>query len=145
MQQTSSWYDYKTHKEILNIKFFSKIPLAVEISGVTGLDRLYAFMIVAELQKFFSTLQKGVMKDNSWIEMLSNFDKQISSNFTVQNAKAFYQKHNERCTKVWPQILDWVLKIGNLQILRKHISYQLNTLCKFNSKNLESSLRTLNE
>lgn len=145
VQQTTSWYDYKTHKELLNIKFFKKISASVETSGVTGLDRLYAFMIVADLQKFFGTLQKGILKDNSWIEMLTSLDKDLSSSFTVSNASKFYQGYTVRCTKVWPQILDWVLHIGNLQLLRKHIAYELNTACKFNSKNLESSLRAVNE
>lgn len=56
VQQNTSWYDFKTHKEILNIKFFSKITSAISPAGVTGLDRMYAFMIVSELQKFLGKL-----------------------------------------------------------------------------------------
>lgn len=129
----------------MNIKFFSKISEAVETSGITGLDRLYAFMIVADLQNFLGNLQKGILKDNSWTEMLANMDKELSATFTIPNATKFYQNYTIRCIKVWPQILEWVLHIGHLQLLRKHIAYQLNTSCKFNSKNLESSLRAMNK
>lgn len=145
MQQSTSWYDYKTHKQILNIKFFSKVTAAIDPAGVTGLDRLYAFMIVAELQKFIGNLQKGVLKDNSWAEMLTGFNTELESSQMISNPLKFYQNYNSRCVKVWPQILDWILRIGHLQLLRKHLSYELNTSCKFNCKNLESSLRTLNE
>ncbi|GLV32181.1 Strumpellin [Carabus blaptoides fortunei] len=145
VQQSTSWYDFKTHKEILNIKFFSKITSAISPAGVTGLDRMYAFTIVSELQKFLGNLQKGVLKDNSWLEMLTSMNNELENSTVVSNPTKLYTGYNTRCSKVWPQILEWVLRIGHLQLLRKHLAYELNTSCKFNSKNLESSLRTLNE
>lgn len=47
--------------------------------------------------------------------------------------------------RIFQQLADVVVLIGTLQILRKHISYQLNTSCKFDSAHLESSLRSMNE
>lgn len=166
VEQSTSWYDYKTHKEIINIKLFSKISAAISPAGLIGLDRLFAFMIVSLFQKFLGrspktdylikkkqliyffvkgNLQKGVLKDNSWLEMLTTMHTELQTNEIVVNPSKFYQNFNNRCVKVWPQILDWTLRIGHLQLLRKHVAYELNKSCKFNCKNLESSLRTLNE
>lgn len=41
-------------------------------------------------------------------------------------------------------MLNGVLDVGQKQIWRQHIAYELNTNCKFNS-NLESSLRAFND
>lgn len=46
----TAWYDVKTHNEVINMKFFSKITNSVGTAGLTGLDRLFSFMIVTELQ-----------------------------------------------------------------------------------------------
>lgn len=50
-----------------------------------------------------------------------------------------------KMSKSSQQITDVLVLIGTLQIIRKHIAYQLNTSCKFDSAHLEASLRTLNE
>lgn len=50
-----------------------------------------------------------------------------------------------RAQKMWPDVLDAVLKVGQLQLIRKHIFYELHTGCKFDSKHLASTLETMNE
>lgn len=47
--------------------------------------------------------------------------------------------------KTLQQLSETIVLIGTLQLLRKHIAYQLNTSCKFDSAHLEASLRTMNE
>lgn len=37
--------------------------------GLTGLDRLFSFMIVKELQLFVNQLMKVVTKDKLWLEV----------------------------------------------------------------------------
>lgn len=51
LDQTSTWYDIKSHKPILNKKIIGLIASAIEIAGLVGLDRLFSFMIIAALQK----------------------------------------------------------------------------------------------
>lgn len=48
-EQTTAWYDYKTNDEIINIRFYSNIIKSISICGLTGLDKLIGFMIVAEI------------------------------------------------------------------------------------------------
>jgi len=49
-EQTTAWYDYKTSEEIIELRFYSKITNSINVCGLTGLDKLIGFMIVAELK-----------------------------------------------------------------------------------------------
>lgn len=49
-EQTTAWYDYKTNDEIIELQFYSNITNSINICGLTGLDKLFGFMIVAELK-----------------------------------------------------------------------------------------------
>lgn len=60
------------------------------------------------------------------------------------NPARWYSQHWSRAQKVWPQILDWILKVGQMQLLRKHISYELNVACRFDSKHLAAALNNMN-
>jgi hypothetical protein len=53
IEHMTAWYDLKTHNEVITLKFFSKITKSVGTAGLTGLDRLFSFMIVTELQVCF--------------------------------------------------------------------------------------------
>ncbi|XP_047110859.1 LOW QUALITY PROTEIN: WASH complex subunit 5 [Schistocerca piceifrons] len=146
IEQKTAWYDMKTHNEIMNIKSFSKITRSVGTAGLTGLDRLFSFMIVTELQNFVNSLQRGILKDKGWLDVFSVVSKGLSPNTdTVSNPGRFYSQYTSRAQKVWPQILEWVLKVGQMQVIKKHIAYELNISCKFESKNLASALQAMNE
>ncbi|XP_067001738.2 WASH complex subunit 5 [Anabrus simplex] len=146
IEQMTEWYDVKTRNEVINLKFFSKITKSVGTAGLTGLDRLFSIMIVTELQNYLNALQKGVLKDKNWLEMFTSVSKGLSPTTSlVRNPTRFYTQYTSRAQKVWPQILDWILKVGQMQLLRKHIAYELNISCKFNSKFLAAALQTMNE
>lgn len=61
------------------------------------------------------------------------------------NALKTYQTYINRCTKIWSEFLENALLVGQLQLIRNLIAFHLNKSCKFNAKNLESSLRSLNK
>ncbi|CAG2056387.1 unnamed protein product [Timema podura] len=146
VEHMTAWYDLKTHNEVINIKFFSKISKSVGTAGLAGLDRFFCFMIVTELQNFLNTLQKGVLKDKAWLDMFTDMSKGLSPNTTlISNPARFYIQYTSRAQKVWPQILEWTHKVGQLQVLRKNIAYELNTSCKFDSKHLAGTLQTMND
>ncbi|PSN50014.1 WASH complex subunit 5 [Blattella germanica] len=145
VEHMDAWYDLKTHNEIINLKFFAKITKSVGTAGLTGLDRLISFMIVIELQNYLNALQKGVLKDKAWLDMFASVSKELTPNNLISNPSRFYSQYTSRAQKVWPQILDRVLKIGQMQLLRKHIAYELNTSCKFDSKHLASALQAMNK
>ncbi|KAL0270980.1 UNVERIFIED_CONTAM: hypothetical protein PYX00_008233 [Menopon gallinae] len=146
LEETATWYDLKTKNEIINIKFFSKITKSVQTPGLMGLDRLLSFMIASELQNFFRTLDKEIFRDKIWLQMFSDISKSLSPNVDlISNPAKFYVQQTSRVSKVWPHILDWTLKIGQMQLLRTHIAYELSTSCKFESPNLTFALEAFNE
>nr|CAD7394522.1 unnamed protein product [Timema cristinae] len=130
-------------REIIRITDPNK---SVGTAGLAGLDRFFSFMIVTELQNFLNTLQKGVLKDKAWLDMVTDVSKCLSPNTTlISNPARFYVQYTSRAQKVWPQILEWTHKVGQLQVLRKNIAYELNTSCKFDSKHLAGTLQTMND
>lgn len=145
MDLKGAWYERKTHKEITTARIFSKIREAIGPAGLVGLDKLYSFMILAELQGIVKQIQKQILDDKSWLETMSSLTKELADTTNIPNANKFYNNIISKFSKVWPKYLEWILAIGHKQILRQHIAYELNSSCKFNANNLESSLRTFNE
>ncbi|KAL5022673.1 hypothetical protein ScPMuIL_001828 [Solemya velum] len=62
---------------------------------------------------------------------------------TAQPQKVYGQAIS-KTVKIWPPFLDVILKVGQLQLLRKQIAHELNTSLKFDSKFLASALQTVN-
>lgn len=121
--------------EIVNTKTFSKLNEAVGVVGLHGLDTLYAFMIKNQLQ----TIQQ-ILKTNQ-DKLVTGHLEAIDLTQLPKEVEQIIVKGN----RTFQLLTDVVVLIGTLQIIRKHISYQLNTSCKFDSAHLESSLRTMNE
>ncbi|XP_050401033.2 WASH complex subunit 5 isoform X1 [Patella vulgata] len=145
IDQMKAWYDAKTKQEVANRTLFQQIHRAVGSFGLTGLDRLLCFMIVKELQTFKMYLQRGVARDKMWLELLSYYTKILQPLAgTVSQPQKVYSQAISKTAKLWPMYLDIINKVGQMQLLRRQIAYELNTSCKFDSKFLASSLQTLN-
>lgn len=124
----------------------SKINECIEPAGLVGLDKLYSHMIKSNLETLINSLQNIVSNDNALTEVTVSITNQASTlSPSLSQPIKLYSNFISKFTKIAPKILDSVLAIGQKQIIRKYIAFELNTSCKFNSKNLESSLRTMNK
>lgn len=56
-----------------------------------------------------------------------------------------YQKHCSKFQKILPTILDSIMRIGQLQIIRKQIFFELEVSCKLNARNLFDCLEAMNK
>ncbi|KAH8347596.1 hypothetical protein KR067_007669, partial [Drosophila pandora] len=56
----------------------------------------------------------------------------------------YYQGYTQRWLKVWPTLLDWVLSMGQKQLLRQQIAGELNFSSKCEAKLLANTAETLN-
>ncbi|XP_050425351.1 WASH complex subunit 5 isoform X2 [Adelges cooleyi] len=145
-EQTTAWYDYKTNEEIINIRFYSCITNSIGICGLTGLDKLIGFMIVTELKKVIDYLQTNVVKDKDWLYTLGTIAKDLTVNDgDISNPLKMHQKHYTKIQKLFPPILESIMKIGQLQIIRKQIFFELEVSCKLNAKNVFDCLDTMNK
>lgn len=48
--QLRTWYDSKTHTEVLSSSVMGTVESSISTAGLTGVDKLLAFLIVTELQ-----------------------------------------------------------------------------------------------
>lgn len=142
----SSWYDYKSHKQLLHMNVMTQIIESVEPAGMVGLDKLYCHMIKSDLETLVNSLQHSISNDKAMSDIVNAVNKEASSSSaTIPQPLKFYNNHVSKFLKATPKVLDLVLAIGQKQIIRRYIAFELNSSCKFKSKNLESALRTMNE
>lgn len=124
----------------------SKINESIGPAGLVGLDKLYSHMIKSDVEQFISSLEHNMSTEKTVIEILTTFNSESDTgSATIAQPLKFYNGYTGKFVKVSTKFLDWILCVGQKQIIRKHIAYELSSSCKFNSKNLESSLRTMNE
>ncbi|KAJ8983481.1 hypothetical protein NQ317_014940 [Molorchus minor] len=145
LDQTLTWYDIKTRKPIFDKETIASITSSIEVAGLVGLDRLFSFMIITALQKLSGYLQNKNVSTNTWTNVLTSIQNEFKQSKDMQNPLKVYQTYINRSTKIWPEFLENALLVGQLQLNRNLIAFHLNKSCKFDAKNLESSLRSLNK
>ncbi|CAI9726515.1 WASH complex subunit 5-like [Octopus vulgaris] len=145
VDQMKAWYDLKSKQEIVNRLLFQKLQKAVGSFGLNGLDRLISFMIVQELQQFNMLLHKSVLRDKGMVEMISTLSKSLNPIRSLVNQPyKVYSQALTKAVKLWPSFMEIILKVGQMQLLRRQIANELNNSCKFDSKILASALQTMN-
>ncbi|XP_076661736.1 WASH complex subunit strump [Halictus rubicundus] len=144
IEHSLAWYDLKTQAEVLNYKIFSKIVEAIGTPGLTGLDKLISFYIVTELDSMIRYIERN-LRNKTWASTLDYFEPILNSSDVFKgNMPKLHTAVATHANKFCPQLLEWVLKIGHYQLLKKKIAYELNTTCKFEAKHMEAALQTLN-
>ncbi|XP_038118997.1 WASH complex subunit 5 [Culex quinquefasciatus] len=141
----TTWYDPKSHKPLLTNKFAARVNETFGPPGLVGLDKLYSFLVTAELENFLVTIARKLQHEPSWYDALDNVESELQKVDYVELPGKTYANLTTTFTRIWPQLQDWILKIGQKQILRTHVAFELNCSCKLKSTKLESSLRALND
>eukprot|EP00004_Rigifila_ramosa_P027670 TRINITY_DN9095_c0_g1_i1.p1 TRINITY_DN9095_c0_g1~~TRINITY_DN9095_c0_g1_i1.p1 ORF type:complete len:1142 (+),score=349.87 TRINITY_DN9095_c0_g1_i1:288-3428(+) len=127
----SAWID-RDGREIVGIRTFSLLQMAVGIFGLTGLDKLLCFMIVTDLQRFVAVHQKQIAK--LFGPLLKKLSEELDPPTSVpRSANKLYSACLDKMKKLWPILLDYVIKIGQRQLLRKMVANELNFSCKLDS------------
>uniref|UniRef100_A0A8C9F6P8 WASH complex subunit 5 n=1 Tax=Pavo cristatus TaxID=9049 RepID=A0A8C9F6P8_PAVCR len=137
IDQMNTWYDVKTHQEVTSSRLFSEIQDTLGTFGLNGLDRLLCFMIVKELQNFLSMFQKNVLRDRTVQDTLKALMNAVSPlKGIIANSNKVYSAAIAKTQKIWTAYLDSIMKVGQMQILRRQITNELNYSCRFDSKHL---------
>ncbi|KAG8184568.1 hypothetical protein JTE90_007684 [Oedothorax gibbosus] len=145
IDQSTTWYDFKTHSEIVTLKLFSLIQKSIGTPGLTGLDRLLSFMIVTELQGIIRSYERLIWGDKSWQEALRNLHSALNPNSKLINQPLRVYGATISKAGKYTRLTEMLMKIGQMQLLRRRIAYELNTSCKFDSKHLAGALEGINE
>nr|XP_056710522.1 WASH complex subunit 5 [Euleptes europaea] len=146
IDQLNTWYDMKNHQEVTNSCLFSEIQDTLGTFGLNGLDRLLCFMIVKELQNFLGMFQKMVLRDKPVLDALKVLMNSVNPlKGTVASSGKVYSTAIAKTQKIWAAYLDAIMKVGQMQILRRQIANELNYSCRFDSKHLAAALENLNK
>lgn len=137
------WYDVNS-TEVVGIRTFSLLSRAAGVLGLTGVDSLLCFMIVRDLSSFVQIYRRRITK------VVSGFIGKITSELhpTSQfpaNTKKLYAVASKKTSKIWPLLHDFVVKVGQAQLIRRQIANELNFVSKLDSKILHGSLAVLND
>lgn len=148
----TSWFEVKSHQELINQKFTGIINESIEIYGLVGLDKLYSYMISDQLDTIYKMLLKETFKEKQWIEQFQKFAEELNNRKKLNNKESklenplkHYQGIISKCNKSLPNILPHVLSIGHKQIWRNHIAHELTTTSRLNCRDLNNSLKAFNE
>ncbi|KAL5456944.1 hypothetical protein EMCRGX_G034172 [Ephydatia muelleri] len=147
IDQMNAWYDKKTTQELVNLKLWEQLKDAVDVFGLSAVDRLFSFMIVQELQTFLKYLTRFLLRPGGpFLKLMATFGQELSNpERLIADAPKVYAQMMTSCAKIWGPYLDCVMKVGQLQLIKKQISLELNRSCKVESKLLCNSLMTLNQ
>lgn len=144
IDQMGAWYDNRTKQEVMNLLILKQLQQAVGSFGLTGLDKLLSFMIVKELQKF-QALLRGALKDKLVADTLLGLSKQLTPvKSLIASPYRVYPPVTQKLARLWTQYSEAIMKVGQMQLIRRQISNELNCSCKFDSKVLHNALETFN-
>ena len=124
------------------------------------MDRLIVYTIVSEVRRFQrdygfiiggGTVSeelrlKGRKHSQSLLQLLSQFDQDISSNYQALSPQAAkqYQLLAKQLANISAQFMPQLVKIGKLQLLRKLVVRQINFAAKVECQKYTACLETVN-
>eukprot|EP01094_Clydonella_sp_ATCC50884_P026383 TRINITY_DN7212_c0_g1_i1.p1 TRINITY_DN7212_c0_g1~~TRINITY_DN7212_c0_g1_i1.p1 ORF type:complete len:1153 (+),score=449.83 TRINITY_DN7212_c0_g1_i1:73-3531(+) len=142
LDQMSAWYSERG-AELIGIRSFSLLLNSVGVFGVNGLDQLFCFMNVKELQDFVSAARDQLKNQNAY---LGNLAAELEPTSTIPTATdKLYQGGIQKTNKHFSSFLGTICSIGQMQLLRRQIASLLNFAIKIDSKTLFHSLSAVND
>ncbi|KAK3865433.1 hypothetical protein Pcinc_028961 [Petrolisthes cinctipes] len=143
--QLGTWYDSRGHIEVLSSSVMAKIESSISTAGLTGVDKLLAFLIVQELQTLVHEIEVACKKDAAVKEALRTISPQLNPNSEIVGQPVRqYTGWIQRTNKLTMQVVERIMKVGQMQILRLHAANRLNSSCRFDAKYLAAALQTMN-
>ena len=138
------WYSAVEGKEQIGLRTFALLRKGLGVFGLCGLDRLVAFTIVRDVTAFAKMYRKIVAAKN-----LSTFLFRLAQELhpTTQfplDAPKLYAASLTKMEKVWPLVIDLVVRVGQAQLHRRHFTNELNFAARLDSKVLLCTLEALN-
>eukprot|EP00729_Bicosta_minor_P025400 gene25400-21235_t len=146
VEKMSSWYDNSRERnEVMTSRICSQLQNGVGTFGLTGLDRFFSFMIVKELQNFQRVFHRAVRSSKQAMTLHSELQKALSPPSEIPASLKVYSQGVQRAGKIWVLYAELIMKIGQMQLIRRLIGRELQFSCQFDSKHLAGTLDALNE
>jgi len=129
----------------MNSKICWQLQNGVGTFGLAGLDRFFSFMIVKQLQNFQNRYVRDIIRVPKMKELLKDLATNLAPiSSTPANVEIYRYgiKNSEKLSTGWRAA---IMKVGQIQLIRRMISQELNFQCQFDSKHLSGALKVLNE
>lgn len=138
------WYSIVDGKELIGLRTYALVRQGLGVFGLCGLDKLISFTIVRDISAFCKVYRK-LMANKGVSTFLYKLSQELhpTTQFPLDAAK-LYSASLAKMEKVWPVFLEYVSKVGQAQIHRRHLTNELNFACRMDSKVLASALEALN-
>jgi WASH complex subunit strumpellin len=122
----SGWFD-PSGTELVGINTFSLLHHSVGTFGLTGIDTLLSFINVTHLERFIKGYNQEIVKNITVKKELDTFVQFAGPPSSLPNGmlKA-YPQFISKLIKLWPLLEATVIKLGRIQLIRKHIASELN-------------------
>jgi WASH complex subunit strumpellin len=139
--EKSGWF-MNDGTEVCGLKTLSLLRQAVGISGLTGIDRLLCYRILHELHRFVKFFRTNVTKQGVLLEQLR--DELYPEWKTPTKAVSIYASGTKKAEMLMLPMLTCFRRIGQAQMLRRMIRFQLERCSRADAKMLAQSVSTLN-
>jgi WASH complex subunit strumpellin len=139
--ERSGWF-MSDGMEVCGSKTISLLRQAVGISGLTGIDRLLCYRILHELHRFVKFYRTNVTKQGVLLEQLR--DELHPEWKTPSKAVSIYASGTKKSEMLMLPMLTCFRRIGQAQILRRMIRFELGRCSRIDAKILLQSVFTLN-
>jgi WASH complex subunit strumpellin len=142
--ESLGWYT-ADGTETAGIKLFTYLNSSVGVAGLSGVDRLLSFRIVHYLNTFLQKFYRSSV--TPFIAQLQRIDSDLAPHFVIpsKNPPKFYKQCISKLQKLWNPMTNYVLGIGQAQLLRRQISHELQFSCHLDSNLLAHALSNLNK
>lgn len=140
IDETSAWYDL-SGREVISLRTFNLLVNSVETFGVTGIDKLYSYMILADLKSIDTKIGLALKQPNTKALIFQTLSSLEPFDAIPENISRIHYHASSGLQKFFDSLLDTVASIGHKQLLRRHIATALNSSCKINSTLLFESLK----
>jgi WASH complex subunit strumpellin len=160
LDSLSSWYD-ANGAQVFGLRYVHFLHEHLGTTFLQGLDRLIVYTVVSETRKFQrdygfiiggGTVSeelrvKGKKQNFQLMQELSQFDAAISRAFEALNPNAVprYQRLRQQTENISQQFRPMIVKIGQLQLLRKLVVRQINFAAKVECAQYTACLETANK
>jgi len=143
LQKLNSWHS-KDEREIIGIKFFDLLVESIGAFGVNGLDTFFGFSIVKDLNiiiNYIIEFQK--VEKSKYLLAIRNIVKHLQPLVEMPQSSMIYNEAIKSTEKI-QGLAKSIAKIGQKQLIRKHIANILRFKSTLESNPLYCALETLN-
>jgi WASH complex subunit strumpellin len=141
----TGWFD-QPGNEVVGINTFSLLHTSIGTFGLTGIDTLLSFINVTCLDRLIKDYHTDVVKNLAVKKELDQFVQFAGPPSRLpSNMLKSYPLCISKLTKLWPLLEATVIKLGRIQLVRRHIASELNFSCKLNANVLSLALDAMNK